>query len=361
LNTNLKSEETTSYEVGLDMNFMKNRFGFDVTYFKNVTKDQIIPLEVSKGSGYASKYINAGEMENKGVEISLRATPVQSNDFTWNFNVNYSKVDNELTELYNEIDAIDIQRAPFSGVYLRASVGDTYGMLWGTDFIYDDAGNKVVGSNGHYLATNDLVPLGSVLPDYNIGIRNNFTYKNFDLSFLVDIQKGGKWFSLTHMWGMYSGMLESTAQVNDKGVNVREPIANDGGINLGGVTGTVTYDADGNYTVTNTAPNEKYVSAAGWAARHYHGYGTPSAQNVFNADYIKLREVTLGYTFPKTKIGPLRSLRVSLYGKNLWVGGLDKDGFDPETSVGGSGNIQGIEGGFIPNTRSYGFNLQFGF
>ncbi|RZT96549.1 TonB-linked SusC/RagA family outer membrane protein [Ancylomarina subtilis] len=361
LNSELKSETTTSYEIGLEMNFLQNRFGFDMTYFKNVTTDQIIPLEVSKAAGYSSKYINAGEMENKGIEISLHATPVQINNFSWDINLNYSKIDNKLTELYKDIKAIDIQRAPFSGAYLRAGVGDTYGMLWGYDYIYDNAGNKVVDDNGYYLATDNLVPIGSVLPDYNIGIRNSLTYKNFDFSFLVDVQKGGKWFSLTHMWGMYSGMLEASAADNDKGVSIRESVANGGGINLGGVTGTVTYDADGNYTVTNTAENNKYVSGQGYSHRVYHAYGTPSAQNMFDADYIKLREVTLGYTFPKAKIGPLRSLKVSVYGKNLWTGGLDKKGFDPETSVGGSGNVQGIEGGFIPNTRTYGFNLKLGF
>ena len=358
LNTGLKSETTTSFEVGLEMNFAKNRVGFDITYFDNVTKDQIIPLDVSSTTGYDAKYINAGEMSNKGIELTLRGTPIQTSDLSWDISLNYSKVNNELTKLYEGIDALDIQRAPFGKAYLRASVGDTYGMLWGKDFVFDDAGNKVVGSDGHYLSTEELVPIGSVLPDFNMGIRNSIKYKNFDLGFLIDIQQGGKWFSLTHMWGMYSGTMKGSAVNNDKGVSIREDVSQNGGINLGGVTGTVTYDADGNYTVTNTAENNTYVEGKEFAGNHYSG---PSSQNIFDADYIKLREVTLGYTFPNTKIGPLKSLRVSVYGKNLWTGGLDKKGFDPESSVGGSGNVQGIEGGFIPNTRSYGFNLKFGF
>ncbi|PKQ64599.1 hypothetical protein BZG01_14570 [Labilibaculum manganireducens] len=361
LNEHLKPEETTSYEIGMELSFLQNRFGVDVTYFNNVTKDQIIPLDVSAATGYDAKYINAGEMENKGLELTLKGSPIRTKDLSWDININYAKINNKLIELYPGIDALDIQRAPFGGVYLRASVGDTYGTLWGTDFIFDDKGNKVVSASGQYLKTADLVPLGSVLPDYNVGIRNNITYKNFDFSFLFDVQKGGKFYSLSHNWGMYSGMLEASAQTNDKGINIREAVADGGGIKIKGVTGTVTYDADGNYSVTNTAPNEIYVEGQDWAGRHYHGAGGPSAQNVFNADYVKLREVTLGYNFPKTMIGPLRSLKLSVYGKNLWTGGLDKKGFDPENSVGGSGNIQGIEGGMIPNTRSYGFNLQLGF
>lgn len=361
LNEGLKPEETTSYEVGMELSFFRNRLGLDATYFNNVTKDQIIPLDVSAATGFDSKYINAGEMENNGFEFTLKGTPVQTADFSWDININYSKVNNELTELYPGIDALDIQRAPFSGAYLRASVGDTYGMLWGYDFIFDNQGNKVVGSDGQYLRTDRLQPIGSVLPDYNMGIRNSFTYKNFDFGFLFDIQKGGKFYSLTHNWGTYSGMLGATAQINDKGVNIRESVANNGGIKIDGVTGTVTFDADGNYAVSNTSPNETYVSGSSWAGRHYHGAGGPSAQNIFDADYIKLREVTLGYNFPKSLIGPFRSLRVAVYAKNIWTGGLDKDGFDPESAVGGSGNIQGIEGGFSPNTKSYGFNFQLGF
>jgi TonB-linked SusC/RagA family outer membrane protein len=361
LNENLVSEETTSFEVGMDLSFFQSRVGIDATYFKNVTKDQIIPLDVSSSTGYNNKWINAGEMENKGIELTLKGTPIKTSDFSWDININYTKVDNKLNELTEGISTLDIQRAPFSGAYLRASVGDTYGMLWGYDYIRDNQGNKVVGDNGHYLATDNLVPIGSVLPDYNIGIRNAMTYKNFDFSFLMDIQKGGKFFSLSHMWGMYSGMLEASAQTNDRGGNIRESVSGNGGIKLNAVKGTVTYDADGNYTVSNTSENDTYVSGSGWAARHYHGYGTPSAQNIFDADYIKLREITLGYNFPKSMIGPLRSLRVSLFGKNLWTGGLDKKGFDPEAAVGGSGNVQGIEGGFNPNTKSFGFNLQLGF
>ncbi len=241
-----------------------------------------------------------------------------------------------------------------------AKEGEAYGQLTGYDFLYDKEGNKVLSDKGAYLRTKGLVSLGSVLPDFNVGVRNNFSYKNFDFGFLVDIQKGGKFYSVTHMWGMYSGMLGATAQVNENGKNIREAVKDGGGIKPDGVTGTVTWK-DGKYTVTDTKPFDKYVSGKGWSQRHYHGYGTPSAQSVFDASYIKLREVNIGYTLPKMKLGFIKNVRVSLYGKNLATFGLALKGFDPETTVGGSGNIQGIEGGFIPATRSYGFNVQFGF
>lgn len=162
---------------------------------------------------------------------------------------------------------------------------------------------------------------------------------------------------------MYSGMLEETAGVNDQGNEIRDAVANGGGILLDGVVGTVTFDPEtGDYTVTNVTENTRYVSAMGWSARFYHGYGTPSAQSVFDADYIKLREVSLGYTLNKALLkGMIKQLRISLYGRNLATWGLAKEGFDPEMTVAGSGNIQGMEGGLQPLTRSFGVNLKIQF
>ena len=361
LNANLKPENTDTWEAGFEASLFNNRLGIDFTYFNNTTTDQIIPLEVSKSTGYNAKFINAGEIENKGIELTLTGTPVRVGDFAWDIMVNYTKIDNEVIEILEGIDAMDIATAPFSGVFLRASVGSRYGQLWGYDFVRDDQGNRVVLDNGYWARTPNLVPLGSVMPDWNMGIRNAFTYKGFDLSVLFDIQQGGKFYSVSHMWGHYSGIWEETAQVNDQGNEIRSPVSEGGGILLDGVKGVIDFNEDGSYTVSNTTPNDTYVSGQGWAARHYHGFGFPSAQSVFDADYIKMREVTLGYDFDVTGIEFLRNVRFSVYGRNLLVFGLDHDGLDPEITVNGSGNIQGIEAGFIPQTRSYGFKLQLGF
>jgi TonB-linked SusC/RagA family outer membrane protein len=360
-NANLKAETTTSTEVGIEFVGLNNRVNLSATYFNNVTTDQIMPLDVSKATGYDSKYINSGQMTNKGIELSLSVIPVSIDNFQWELGANYTKINNTLDELYGDIKSLDIVRAPFGGVFLRASVGDTYGQFWGHDFIYDDDGNRVVGDNGVWLQTPSLVPMGSVIPDYNLGIRNSFRILNsIDVSVLLDIQQGGKFYSLSHMWGMYSGMLEETAATNDKGNEIRDPVDAGGGIKLDAVTGDVTFNDDGTYTVENTAPNETYISGIGWAARHYHGYGTPSAQSLFDADYVKLRELTVGYTLPDI-LGPVKNVRVSLYGRNLLTWGLDQEGFDPEMTVNGSGNVQGIDGGLYPSSRTYGINLKFGF
>ncbi|MCF8302696.1 MAG: SusC/RagA family TonB-linked outer membrane protein [Bacteroidales bacterium] len=361
-NPTLKPEQTATTEVGVDFVLFDNRLNFNATYFDKVTTDQIIPLEVSKATGYQTKIINAGEMESEGFEITLGGSPVKTNDFEWNIQANFTQTKMTVNELVEGVEAIDIIRAVFGGVFLRGSVGDEYGQLWGYDYIYDDAGNRVVSDAGTWLRTPNLVPMGSVYPDWNLGIRNSFNYKNFNLGFLVDIQQGGKFYTVTHMWGMYSGMLEETAATNDQGNEIRDPVDEGGGIRLDGVTGDVTFNDDGTYEVTNTAENQTYISGQGWAARHYHGYGMPSAQSTFDANYVKLREFTLGYNIPVQDFsGFFESMRVSVYGRNLLTFGLDQEGFDPEMTVAGSGNIQGLDGGLQPMARTYGFKLNFQF
>lgn len=342
----LKPETKTSWEVGLEMQFFKNRFGFDVTYYNEETEDLIMGVEFGAETGVTSKILNAGRSVNKGIEAMVNVVPIRTNDFEWGINVNFSKNDNKIVELYGDLETLQIGSAPFKAS-LVAAVGEKYGQIRGTDFIYDSEGNKVVGANGLYLSS-DVKNLGSIIADWNMGIRNSFTYKNFTLSALVDIQQGGKYFSVTNMFGHYSGMLEETAANN-----VRET-----GVVAQGVTGTVVRNSDGSYTVTNTAENTTNVSAYNYFGHYYAG---PTAQNVFDADYVKLREVTISYAFPEKLRGPFSNVIVSAFGRNLGTWGLDNKHIDPEQASGGSGNIQGMEGGSLPSTRTYGMNLKLQF
>lgn len=346
-NPNLKPENKTTWEVGLEMGFFKNRVNFDFTYYDELTEDLITPVQVDAATGYTSTVANAGKLENKGIEILLNVTPIQTNDFDWTVTWNFAKNKNKLLELLPGVNSLTLANLPFATT-LNAVVGEPYGVIRGSDFVYDDNGNKVVGANGLYLATRGVQNLGSILPDYNMGFRNSIKYKNFNFSFLIDVQKGGKYRSLTNLWGHYSGILESTAANN-----IRED-----GIVLPGVTGTVTYDNNGEYTVTDTANNTIAANAQAWGQDHYLG---ADALNVFDADYVKLREVSLGYTLPKNWFGDVASVRLNAFGRNLLTWGLDNDNFDPEVATGGSGNIQGSEGGSLPSTRTYGLNLEIKF
>lgn len=342
----LKPEGKEAFEVGLEMQMFKNRFGFDVTYYREETSDLIMGVQTGAETGVTSKIMNAGKSVNKGIEAMVNIVPIRTNDFEWGINVNFSKNDNEITELYGDLETLTLGSAPFKAT-LVAAVGEKYGQIRGTDFIYDSDGNKVVGANGLYLSS-DVKNLGSIIADWNMGIRNSFTYKNFTLSALLDIQQGGKYFSVTNLFGMYSGMLEETAANN-----VRET-----GTVSQGVTGNVVKNLDGSYTVTNTAENTRNVSAASYYGHYYAG---PTSQNVFDADYIKLREVTVSYAFPEKFRGPFSNVVISAFGRNLGTWGLDNKHIDPEQASGGSGNVQGMEGGSLPSTRTYGMNLKLQF
>ncbi len=333
-NTGLKPERTYSYEAGLEMNFLNNRLGFEATYYYAKTKNQIIPLSVSGSTGYLTRVINAGLIENKGIELAFHATPLKLADFEWNTSLTVASNKNKVKELLDGVDYYRLASAPFK-VEVGARVNEAYGVIMGTNFVYDEKGNKVIDEEGNYAATNGNEKLGSIYPDFTGGWTNTFKYKNLDLSVLLDFSKGGKYFSTSYMWGMYSGMLEESAANN-----IRED-----GIILDGV------QEDG-------SKNTVKISGQTYGESHYSG---PAAQNVFKSDYIKLREINVGYSFPMNKSAFIKSLRLSAYGRNLAVWGPDTKHFDPESIVTGSGNVQGIEGAALPGIASFGFNVSVKF
>lgn len=360
-NLNLNAELTNSMEVGAELMFFQNRIGIDFTYYSESTVDQIIPVALSGASGYGSMFINSGEITNKGIEIGLNLTPIKTKDFTWSIDANFTKNKNEVVELAEDLDVYQLVNGPFQ-VTVNAEVGKPYGSLLGSSFVKDGSGNIIVDTDGYSLV-GDVKSIGTVLPDYLVGIWNRFNYKGFELSGLIDIRKGGQLFSTTSMWGRYSGILEETAATNANGKNVRDAVEDGGGALFEGVygyvndDGSIQYtDADGN-DVSTPVNNSTYVDAESWGGWHYSG---PAEQNIFDADYIKLRELRLSYTLPSKLTGPIQNLTVSAFGRNLAIWGTDIKHIDPENTT-GSGNIQGIEGGALPSLRYFGFGLNFNF
>ncbi|HNX86260.1 MAG TPA: SusC/RagA family TonB-linked outer membrane protein [Bacteroidales bacterium] len=349
-NADLKPEMTNSWEVGAELRFLQNRLGLDFTYYSKASLDQIIPVAVSGASGYTYQVLNAGKITNKGVEIFLTAVPVRvKNNFEWTITANFARNRNQVVELYPGIDNLQLGVGPFN-ISVNAAVGQEYGQLMGTDFVYDENGNKVVGSNGRYLSS-AVKSLGSVLPDFNLGIGNEFKIFGFDLRVLIDIQSGGKFFSTTKMWGTYTGILAASAENNirEDGVVIDAMVAKYDG------NGNVLYNPDGTAQVTGV--NTKNIDAYTWTTDHYNG---PAAQNILDANYVKLREITLSYTIPAKLTGPIHNLKIGLFGRNLATWGTAMVGIDPEQSN-SSGNIQGIEGAGLPSTRTFGFNIGFNF
>jgi outer membrane receptor protein involved in Fe transport len=239
-NPNLKPEATQSFEVGAELRFLQNRLGLDVAVYNNATIDQILPVEVSGATGYRYVLVNAGKMTNKGVEVALTGTPVKlNNGFEWDVAITWARNRNKLVELTEGVTNYTLANAPFA-VSLNAIVGESYGSIRGTDFVYDQSGNRVIDADGRYVASS-VKTIGNILPDWTGGISNTFRFKGFDLSALLDFRKGGDFFSTTYMWGTYSGILEHTAAngIRENGVVL------DGMVAATDEDGNILYNEDG--------------------------------------------------------------------------------------------------------------------
>ncbi|HNE49228.1 MAG TPA: TonB-dependent receptor, partial [Saprospiraceae bacterium] len=341
-NPGLKPESTKSFEVGIETRFFEDRLGLDLTYYNMSTVDQIFRAPVSRTTGYSFKYINAGEISNKGVELQLFVRPVATRNFDWRMDVNWAKN----TSLVVDLGGIDnLQLASLQGgVSINATKGEPYGTIRGSNFVYKD-GQKVVNSLGRYVTspTSNQV-IGNINPDWTGGVTNSFRFKNVNLSFLVDVKQGGQVWSLDMSYGLATGLYPETAGLNDKGNEVRLPTADGGGILLPGVK------ADG-------TPNTTYASGYDFGIYGYRR--NPNAAFVYDASFVKLREVNLSYDFPKSWLGAqgfLKGVNVGIYARNLWTIHKNTPYSDPEEGF-SSGNIQGYQGGAYPNVRVIGFNL----
>jgi TonB-linked SusC/RagA family outer membrane protein len=358
-NNELKPEQTTSKEAGLELGFFHNRLGLDATYYIANTVDQIFPVAITTSTGYSSKYVNAGNIENRGVELSLYGTPVKTQDFSWNVNVNWTRNRNKVISLYN--DSKNLQLGSFQGgVSINASLGQPYGTIQGKTWqmidpanagsliAWDGTGEKVVKSNGRYgmTATTSNV-IGNVNPDWYGGISNSFRYKNLTLGFLIDMRQGGDVFSLDMYYGGATGVLKESAELNDLGNPSRNTIANGGGVIMPGVT------ADGK---PNTKRVENNFGTFGYAYN-------PAAAFVYDASYVKLREANISFTIPQSVFNSVKAIKgaeLSLIGRNLWIIHKNLPYSDPEENL-SSGNIQGYQSGAYPTTRSMGVNLKLKF
>ncbi len=351
-NNGLKPEISSSIEAGLEMNFFLNRLGFDFAYYKTNTVNQTVPLETSRATGFSSKYVNIGEVENRGFEIALKGAPLVTNNFRWDVVLNWSKNINEVVSLGGDIENIQLASLQ-GGVTINAREGEPYGVIQGTDYVYHE-GQKVIGADGYYVrsSTSDKV-LGNVNPDWNAGLTNTLSYKNFTLSFLVDMQMGGSLFSLDQWYGRGTGLYEETVFTNDLGNPVRNSndVVGGGGLILPGVV----ENDDGTYSTNTKRVNGDDYRVFGWSRN-------PNAGFIFSTTYVKLRELSLSYTLPRTLLNktPFAAATVSILGSNLWILYKELPHADPEASQ-GAGNIQGWQSGVFPTARNIGFsiNLQF--
>jgi TonB-linked SusC/RagA family outer membrane protein len=350
-NSDLKPELTTSIETGLEMKFFQGRLGFDLSLYKDNTVNQILPVAVSTSTGYNSKYVNAGEMQNKGIELMLFGTPVKAGDFQWDITVNWAKNKNEVVSLEGELKNLQIA-ALQGGITINAQVGEPYGTIKGTDYVYHENGQRIVKSNGYYqLSATSAEIIGNVNPDYTGGINNRFSYKSWSFSFLIDMQHGGNIFSLDQWYGMGTGLYAESDYLNDLGNPVRNTMSEDLSTSGGAILEGVLADGTPN---TKRVRGDNYL-LQGWARN-------PNKAFIYSANYVKLREAVLTYSLPKHIVSKsfLQGVSFSLVGSNLWIISKDLPHADPEASQ-SSGNVQGWQSGVMPSTRNIGFNVNLQF
>ncbi len=345
-NPELKPERTKSFEAGLEAKFLNNRFGFDLSLYKTNSIDQITPVNISRASGYNQRYVNSGEIENKGIELSLTGTIIKAGNFSWDLQANWFRNVNMVKSLYEGVENILLNSQ--WDISTNLVVGQPYGMLRGSDFVYTN-GQRTVDEDGMYLEGDDPIALlGSTLPDWNAGITTVLNYKGFSLSGLVDISQGGKLYSVDMQYGLATGLFAETAGLNDKGNPVRDPVEDGGGIVNEGV-----YE--------NGNPNTTYVGAGDWYGAFQYDY-LPTAAYIYDASYVKLREVALSYSLPSKLFAktPVSRITFSVVGRNLWIIHKNMPYYDPESGL-SAGNVQGIIDGTYPSTRTLGLNISVGF
>ena len=379
MNPNLKPEKTSSIEAGFEAAFWDNRLYLDFTYYKTDSRNQILKLATTAASGYTSQVRNAGHIRNRGYEIQLGAVPIQtSKGFRWNLDLNYGANSSKVVKLDDE-GLITSYQLYSSGIQILASVGEAYGTLFGTSYVRDANGNVVVDANGLPKISTTNKTLGKFTPDWTGGISNTFSYRSLSLSFLIDASVGGSIFSNTNKTGKYTGVLANTLSGRDAehgglwyytaamGNNVRLPespsysVSSDGlyYAQVNGQSTRVYQDGIIVEGVTESgSKNEEVVSAE----KYYHRIYSIAEANVYDASYVKLREVALSYRLPRlwTQKLHLQEASVTLTGRNLWTIYKSVPNIDPESAL-TTGNAQGVEAYSLPTTRSFGVNLSVKF
>jgi TonB-linked SusC/RagA family outer membrane protein len=341
-NAQLKPEKTNSFEIGTELGFLDGRISADFSYYKNKSTNQILTIAIPNSTGYASAVVNAGELQNKGVEASLRGTVIKSANITWELYGTYTKNNSKVISLLPGIDQISVLSnggGGFSGLGIVAAVGRSYGQFYAVTNQTDDKGRTVVSAtNGRPLPTAKAQYLGSYNPNYQASWGTTFRYKQLNLNVLFDTKQGGKFFSRTKDITGFNGTSLET-----------------GGVRIGAIYPNSVYLKDGVYVPNTTVTYNKQDLYTG---------GVNPGVDVIDASYVKLRSAGLSYTFTQSQLRrtPFGGLTIGLFGNNLFLWTAKENKFaDPEVSSNGASNAQGFDYTAQPSVRNYGVNVKVSF
>ncbi|WP_126652330.1 SusC/RagA family TonB-linked outer membrane protein [Chryseobacterium aureum] len=339
-NPNLKPQRSKEFELGTEVHFLKDRITLDAAYYDTKTSNQIITPNISSGSGQLAAAINAGQINNKGVEVHLGITPIKTQDFSWDVDANWAKNTSKVVALEDGLKVYPL--VGLVGATIVASVGNPWGDIYGTDYVYLN-GQKVVDPNtGLYLKEDNKV-IGNTQPKWTGGLRNTFRYKNISLSFLIDVRHGGDIFSSDLYYGLASGLYPETAV---DGYRTNAVVLQ--GVNPNGQVNTTQAQVD--VTGYNMNPNDSYDYA-------------PDKRFVYDGSFVKLREASITYSLPKKLIAStfMTEAKISLVGRNLWIIHKNLPYADPESTQMGGLYSYGSSVGALPTTREIGVNVTFKF
>lgn len=342
-NPNLKPESISQFETGIELRFLQDRIGVDVAYYSKKSTDQILAIPVSPASGYTSMVLNAGTIENKGVEVQLNIVPVKTRDFRWDLNINWSMNRSKVVELYPGVDQIGLNG--YTNAVASVIKGSPYGAIFGFKYLRDNNGKLIIedrpdaGEGNYGFPIPDIsksVALGDPNPDWIAGIGNTFSYKGFSLYALIDIKQGGE------MWNGTRGALVSYGRAKETEAR-----------------GTTTV-YDGVQLTSGKTNDIKATLGQAWWNGNGGGFGPVAESFVEDAGYWRIREINLSYKFsPRflsaTKV--IKGLELGVTGRNLWLH-TKYTGVDPDGSLVGAGNGQGLDYFTAPGTKSYAVNLR---
>ncbi len=341
-NANLKPEISTNYEAGLDLRLFANRLSIDATYYNNTTRNQIVPVPLDPTTGYTSAIINSGKVRNQGVELVVSGKPVKTKYFQWTTTINWSRNRNKVLYLAEEFGGIGKQDIGYGGnATIQARVGGTTGDIYGFGFVRSPEGQIVYTADGLPERPQDIQYIGCAFADWKGGIQNEFVYKNFRFSFLVDGQYGGIIYSQTHHKMTEQGKLKHTLRGREENYIIGDGVVRDG--------------------IGHFVPNTKKVLPVDYYVEYYRRANVEA--NSFDASYLKLREARLEYAIPTSKLGKsfIRQAMIALYGRDLFMI-TSFPIFDPETAaLNGNVLLPGVEMGQLPSTRTMGVNITLKF
>lgn len=359
----LKPTASYSTEVGLDMKFFKSRLGIDLTLYQQTTKDQIMSLPISSASGFTKSLINAGKIRNRGVELALSGTPVETKDFSWETTLTYATNDNKVLELHPEVPSYELTAARWANAYIYAMEGQPYGVIVGQAQKRTSDGRVIVDpKTGLPTFATDISVLGKGTYDHTFGWSHNIRWKGLNLRMLFDAKFGADMYSMSMMQAHYNGTSKNTLKGRDAWYRDQQAKVAAGSpadwVAKGGykVDGVIPVEVDGQTTYVE---NNIYVNPQSYWQVFQDISPEPF---IVDASFVKFRELALSWDFPRRWLRktPLAGVQLTAYARNLAILYSNVDNIDPESSY-YNGNGQGFEYGSLPSRRTFGFGVKVKF